>query len=460
MSNRGCVCSCSERKPPEPRVEPAPVSEFGRVVHNAGWNLLGNLLPLCAAVVAIPFLLGRMGTERFGLLSLTWVLVGYFSLFDLGLGRALTRMVAERNVPGNEGQLSTLCSTGLALVGVLGLVGGLLVAMAIPLSRPWIDRLPAELRGETGRALILIALGIPLVVATAALQGIMEGFQRFRLLNTVRVPAGIALFLAPCASAWYSPQLDWAVVALLVTRVMVLGAYFLPCIRLVRLTAAAVQRRWILPMLRFGGWLTVSNIIGPVIVYVDRFVIGALLSTAALTYYSVPFDVISRMLLFPVALTGALFPALSQMQSQNLVAARQLRRRSLELTLAVVLPLAGLGALLAEPVLRFWLGGEFPAQSTRVMQILLVGFIFNAVANVPFTALQGHGSTRQTALLHLVELPFYLVTLVVLVNNRQLEGAAIAWALRALVDWVALSWLLRIEERKLSIADARAAIDG
>ena len=424
------------------------MSDFRRVLANAGWNLLGTVLPLVVAIVAVPFLLHRMGAERLGMLSLAWVLIGYFSLFDLGLGRALTKMVALHAEPGAEAKLSALCSTGMALVGMLGLAGGLLVAAAIPFSDLWTNPLPKEMRDEARHALVLIALGVPLVVGTAALRGILEGFQRFRLLNAIRMPAGVALFLAPCASAFFSPRLDWAIGALLVTRLVVLAAHVLPCTALVHLAAAKVQREWVAPLLHFGGWLTVSSVLGPVIVYIDRFVIGAMLSAASMAYYSAPFDIVSRLLLIPVALTGALFPALTRAQGAEPLAAQRLRKRSLQLTLLVVVPLAALGALIAEPAVRLWLGAEFAAHSAGVMRILLLGFVFNAAAQIPFAAMQGHGLTRQTALLHLLELPVYVTVLILLVQSHGLEGAAVAWALRALIDWAGLTLLLHAFERR------------
>jgi O-antigen/teichoic acid export membrane protein len=46
-------------------------------------------------LIAIPLLIQKMGVELFGLLTVLWVFVGYFSLFDLGLGRAITRLTVE-----------------------------------------------------------------------------------------------------------------------------------------------------------------------------------------------------------------------------------------------------------------------------------------------------------------------------------------------------------------------------
>ena len=48
------------------------------------------------AIFSIPILIRDLGTDRFGVLALAWAIVGYASLFDLGLGRALTQLVAQK----------------------------------------------------------------------------------------------------------------------------------------------------------------------------------------------------------------------------------------------------------------------------------------------------------------------------------------------------------------------------
>jgi O-antigen/teichoic acid export membrane protein len=65
------------------------------LAHNTLFNLIGQGLPLVVAVATIPFIIQGMGIERFGLLSLAWVVLGYFAIFYLGLGRATTKFVVE-----------------------------------------------------------------------------------------------------------------------------------------------------------------------------------------------------------------------------------------------------------------------------------------------------------------------------------------------------------------------------
>ena len=62
---------------------------------NAVWNFLSLVGPMLVALGAIPVLIRTLGTDRFGILTLAWMLIGYCSLFDLGLGRALTKLVSE-----------------------------------------------------------------------------------------------------------------------------------------------------------------------------------------------------------------------------------------------------------------------------------------------------------------------------------------------------------------------------
>src|SRR5437867_13017999 len=105
----------------------------GRLLaRNGVWNVVGQSLPLVVALFAIPQLIETLGTDRFGLLTIVWAAIGYFGLFDLGLGRALTKLVAERLGRGHTEELPRLVWTALGLIAVLGVVAAALVAALAP----------------------------------------------------------------------------------------------------------------------------------------------------------------------------------------------------------------------------------------------------------------------------------------------------------------------------------------
>ena len=66
------------------------------ITKNTVYNLLGFGVPMLMAVAIIPLLIKGMGTERFGLLNLSWIVIGYFSFFDFGIGKSLTKIIAEK----------------------------------------------------------------------------------------------------------------------------------------------------------------------------------------------------------------------------------------------------------------------------------------------------------------------------------------------------------------------------
>src|SRR5208337_1842485 len=82
-------------------------------------------------------------------------------------------------------------------------------------------------------------------------------------------------------------------------------------------------------MLRLGGWITVSNMITPLLLYLDRFVIGALLSVTAVAYYATPFDLVTRMVIVPSAIASTMFPAISAATAVGSETAHILVRRGI-----------------------------------------------------------------------------------------------------------------------------------
>ena len=144
------------------------------LVRNVALNALGWILPVGLALGVVPVLVRTLGADRFGVLSLAWTLIGYFSLFDLGLGRALTQLLSERLGRGAHDDLQSVTWTALWLMVPLGIAAGLAVALLAPWLVTSVLRIPVALQPESLRAFQLLALAIPFTVSTAGFRGILE----------------------------------------------------------------------------------------------------------------------------------------------------------------------------------------------------------------------------------------------------------------------------------------------
>jgi len=422
---------------------------------NVIWNLLGQGAPLLVAVLAIPPLIRALGTERFGLLSLAWVLVGYFSIFDLGIGRALTQIVAGNLKGDRDPAMGRLVWTSLALLSLLGVA----LAAVLAAGSPWILghflKTPSYLYAEALQASIFVAVAVPFGVIATGLRGILEARQAFFASNLVRLPLGVLTYLAPLAVATLTNHIDAICASLLVTRVLAFGAYVFASYRVAPdlMRARGLTRTGLRRLLSFSGWMAVTNVVAPFMTYLDRFVIGAFVSITAVAYYATPFDVVTRLFVIPAGVTGVMFPAFATRYAVKQHDARQLFVRGVKYLGLVMFPITLAFVTLAKPGLQLWLGPVFADHSTSVLQLLSVGVLMNSVGQVAFVLTQGSGRPRFTGVLSLIELPIYLVGLVVLVRVAGIEGAALAWTIRTGLDALVL---LVFSSRLLNMSLARS----
>lgn len=407
---------------------------------NTAWNLIGQLAPMLAAVLAIPWLIAGMGVDRFGVLTLAWMVLGYFSVFDLGLGRALIVLISEQLGTGSSEEIPRLFWTAIFLMLLLGLVGGAVMwALSGWLSKDALA-IPVNLISETTATFQLLAVSVPVVIVATGLRGVLEAYQRFDLVNLARVPMSVLTYLSPLCVLPFSDRLDFIVLSLLAVRV----AFFFVSVLLVRVVNTELlnrvewDKRYLRKMLGFGGWMTVTNLVGPFMMYLDRFAIGSMLGMAAVAYYVTPYELVTKLLVVPGALVGVLFPMFSSSLLADRARAVQLFWAGIRWVFIGLFPAVLVLCVFAEEGLTFWLSEGFAKNSTLVLQWLSVGVLINSFAFVPFGFIQAAGRPDLTAKLHLLELLPYLGLLWLGMAHFGLDGVAIVWTVRVAFDAVAM----------------------
>lgn len=391
-------------------------------------------------LVAIPFLIRQLGSERFGILALIWVAIGYLSLFDLGMGRALTQVVAVRRAQNRHAETASLTWSGLGMMVTVGLGASAILVLG---TRWLVERalnVPASLIGESVVAFYLVSAALPAVIASAGLRGVLEGWERFDLANAVRLFISSLTYLAPLAASFLRRDLIAVVASLATVRILGALAYLWLCLRVVPglRSGLGFESSQAKELLSLGGWMAVSNVISPVLVNLDRFVIGSILTMTAVAYYATPYEVVTKLLVLPAAISAVLFPAFSRTYAAHPESAARLFLRAVEGSFVLLFPFVLILLVLAPELLHVWVGAAFAEHSSGVARVLAIGVLVNGLAHIPFVLVQGAGRPDVTGKLHLVELPFYVALLWWLTATFGVLGAAIAWAARATVDALAL----------------------
>ena len=415
-----------------------------RAIPNAVWNIAGQVLPLIVGVATLPALIHTVGLDRFGFISLVWVLVGYASVFDFGIGRALIRTVATHLARGQETGARLSAQAGLFYLGLFGLcIGGVLAGAG-----PWlvgsVMKVPTALQGEARVAMVLLGASLPLVMLTTGYAGTLSAHQHFRELNLIRIGMGIASYVGPLAVALWVNRLEAIVGFVLMMRMLGTLAHAWACSRRCgfRLQAALPQPGHARELFMLGGWMAVSNLVSPMLGYLDRLLLGALVPMRAVAFYSTPFDLISKAMILPYSIMAAAFPRASAVEAGS-AAARQMLGDSVRRLFVLMFPLLFTFVALARPGLGWWLGDEFAQHGAPVLQVLAIGILFNALAQGPAMLIQAAGEPRWMAKMHLIELPVFVCLLWLLTTHFGIVGTAAASALRNSIDAVIVFTLAR-----------------
>jgi O-antigen/teichoic acid export membrane protein len=228
----------------------------------------------------------------------------------------------------------------------------------------------------------------------------------------------------------------WAITQYLVlARLMVALAAATQLRHYLFASPAGLIKNHLKPLVNYGVWVTVTGIVGPLMVYGDRFFVSAAVGAAQLPLYAIPQEGLQRLLIIPVALCGALFPQLAALSPDDAAASY---KRNYKRVAVVMFGICLLVAVLAYPVLAWWLSVKFAQQALPIVLILTVGIWLNSMALVPYTLMHANANPRLTAMFHLFELGLYVLALWWLTTNFGLVGAALAWVGRVALDLILL----------------------
>jgi len=414
------------------------------LARNTTFNLASEGWLALVLFVAIPLLVKFLGEEQFGLFSLAWVVVGYLAFLDIGVSRATTKFVSECLGKGEADQVASLTRTALVANCVMGAVAAVIAVAISPFLVRDIFKIPASLHVQAMSVFIAVAVALPVLLVQGVLRAVLSSYQRFDWINLVNVPAISLQWVLATILAWKKYDVVAVVWVAVLARVIMDLVYFLLLLALVPdlLSELTIHLGTLRRLARFGAWVTVSQVISPLLVYLDRFLIAAFVSLAAVTVYTVPSEVFNRLAIFPSSLVATLFPAFSERgtvetEKEKLTGFYNLTTRYLAF---ILLPFFALLILEAKDILGIWMGRQFAVEGTLVLQILALGAFFNSLARLPFAAVQALDRPDLTAKFHLLELPIYVALCVLLIPTWGIVGAAIAWTIRVSLDASLLFW--------------------
>lgn len=395
------------------------------------------------AVLAIPRLLHALGDDRFGLLTLFWVLAGYFNILDLGLGRGLILAFSRLRPLIDRGAISSTFWTGML---ILGLIGSALGAAIHFLAEPLIGILGVAptLRTEAVGALRIVGWTMPTTLLLPVLIALPTALQKQKGLSYLRIPAGIASHLIPMAMVAWTQDLRHLLWANLGLRLVLVVAHYSLAVashpidwppRNLRPTASA--------LLASSSWMMLTNLLAPLLMNLDRLLISNRTGTASLASYAPAVDLAMKVLTMVGVSMAVLFPALGYHLANAPDQARRMYADGLRSLAWWAPPVLLAMASVSRPALTLWLGPAHGLPAGIFFTILLAGVLAGIPGQLSFAAVQASGDARRASFLHLLQTPFYALALWAGLRWGGLVAVAWIWSVRHACDSLGLHLLAK-----------------
>lgn len=417
--------------------------EGGLLTKNVVFSFAGKIFPIIAGIISIPVLIDNIGTERFGVLSIIWLLIGYFGILDFGFTKSIIFELGK-DIRSGGSKSEEITSTITTVLVCIGIIIGAVVILITPFLLEDLFTLNGAILEEARRGFLILGIGTPITMLSSSMRGILETFQDFKRTSITDTIFGGINYLGLAALSLFSSNLAYFVVVLVLIKLSIGITFFFLSRRFVRskIFRFSIDTDLMKSAFNFGKWVAISNIINPIMGQIDRYIIGAVITMTAVTFYTAPFDMGQKISLIPVSITVVLFPAFT-VRNGSSNESGVIFSNSILATITFVFPLTAVLVFFAKEILLIWLGAEFAEESFYVLQILIIGAFVNSIAKIPFTYLEGIGSPDITAKLHVSEFIGYIPVLWLLINIFGIIGAALARSSRVFIDWLVLITITR-----------------
>ena len=410
------------------------------MIKNSLVNIAGSVVPLAIALITVPLYLPLIGEERYGILAVIWVLLGYFGIFDFGLGRATARQMSKID---NDKDRSSLFATVLLLIAILSVVGGGVLLLCSGWVITHLFSLSEKGNVEAIGSILWLPVGLLFLLLNSAMQGALQARERFVAINSAAVLGDSMAQTLPLCMAWMGwVTIDVLLPSVLAARFLTSIFLFIQCKKYVPLERnPEIDFSQVKPLLNYGGWASAITMIGPLLTVIDRLVIASIAGAKGVTYFTIPFNLVTKLSILPNSFGSVLFPRMAVLNTED---ARVLAGNATRIITASMTPVVVIAIAMLHPFLSMWLGDELARRCAGIGEIMCIGVWIGAVVTPYSYFLYAEATQKRLILIaSLMGVPIYALLLWAGVKYFGVVGAAAAWSLKSLLDSIVHLYLAK-----------------
>ena len=355
-----------------------------KVARNSATSVLRFIVSVPIPFLLVPFMLKKLGTERFGLWALVSVLSAFAQLADFGVGLALVKSVAQMQAVDIQ-RLNRILATALVLYVVFAGSIGICVLLTEGVLIKDILHIPGQLADEAKTVVVGTVLIFCTNIVLSIFTSVINGKQRMDVSNGI----AYAMTILNAIGVVLALGLGFGLRGLVVNNGIITIIAGLISLLAVRKLAPAIhfgvrQFCWaeVKPILAYGVNIQITSISG---LAGEPLVKGIISGVAGIRFVAF-YDIATRLItplrsLFSQAISPLMPFAAESHALADMSGILTVYRKSVRYIVLVALPLFMLLFVLAPALIEAWVGPGFEA-SVSALRILMIG-AFASIVSMP-----------------------------------------------------------------------------
>jgi O-antigen/teichoic acid export membrane protein len=355
------------------------------LLRNSLWNLTGSALPMVVALATVPLLIGALGVEGYGIVTLVGSVIGYFAVLDINLTSGSIKYLAEHHAAHDHRRFRETFWFGMFFYGFLGLLGAVGILLASDMLVERFFKVSEAAHEATIHAFQIGAIGFALTQVQNYLMVVPQALQRYDRSAQGEAFFGILFNVASVVAA----VAGTGIVGVTLARVAVSVLNIIYLVYLIRSFGLRLKFRWPRKEVRaaltsFSAYAYLSKIASVMHQHADKLIVGALGGPIALTFYTVPVNLAGRILGLTYRLSSVIYPRASALAASGRISElRPLYLGVMRYVTYINLAALGMIVLAGEEFLRRWVGESFVQQGYPVLVLITIALLVDSLTNIP-----------------------------------------------------------------------------
>lgn len=420
-------------------------------------GVAATMVNVVVLAIAYSVYLHYLGYEKYGVWLVLATVLSFAQLGNLGIGRAIMKLVAEEHGRDNMEGIQQYVATAIAMLIISGTFG-LILILAF---REWIVA-AFKLTGDNAQMVLWLLPYIGClsiyVFVVQVLSAALSGLGRMDLAHWTqsagRIAAvTIASFLLYSGHGIESLLIGNTLSYVLIHIVSLVFIWRIARIRFLKIDNLSI--RCCKRLLSFGLGLCGGSLIGMLLSPFNKLILSRYAGVSVVPVYEIAFNGSMQVRSLFEAGLRAIMPEISRIGANTAGNAKeritQIYRRAMKLIFLFGIPMYGAIIILLTPLLKFWLKQSFVDELPGAFRIMLISSFVSLLSVPSYYTLIGLGKVHCAFVSHVILSGVSaLIILGMVINLYSISVEAVSWAILTATSLTTL-YLVWQNKRRLKL---------